>query len=267
MITERDIEAFLSAGFKVQNRCPVRYCEEEFAKQYIQSGFKPRADVEFEAVFALTKMALPAGGTVWDIGCGNGISALKMAEMGFNIGAVDISPVFIEEGKRLQKERNLPKDSGAITWICGDFFDISPELHDAAILLDSGIDVTNRRFVDRISQFVRPNGFFFLRYKQAPSGQPRADSWSFLPESGKFRLERFDFDQMAGNSLAEWVTIDLNNKEIIIEQLESRAMVFADFVQLMSCGGFALEDAWGDAKGSPVTRGSRIYALFRKLPG
>ena len=48
---------------------------------------------------ALVDRFLPAGGTVLDLGCGNGRVALALAERGFRVEGIDIAPSMIEEAR------------------------------------------------------------------------------------------------------------------------------------------------------------------------
>ncbi len=49
-------------------------------------------------------------GTALELGCGAGGNALWLAERGWQVTAVDFSPVAVEKGNRLAAERGLPVD-------------------------------------------------------------------------------------------------------------------------------------------------------------
>lgn len=57
-------------------------------------------------ILAAEAWAIP-GGRALDIACGKGRNALFLAERGFDVVAIDISPVALEEGRRLATEKNL----------------------------------------------------------------------------------------------------------------------------------------------------------------
>ncbi|MEM1645952.1 MAG: class I SAM-dependent methyltransferase [Ignisphaera sp.] len=46
-------------------------------------------------------------GIILDIGCGTGRIALELAEIGYNVVGIDISPIYIDEAIRRAKERKL----------------------------------------------------------------------------------------------------------------------------------------------------------------
>ena len=56
---------------------------------------------------ALTEHFLPAGGTVLDLGCGNGRVALALAARGFKVEGLDISPSMIEEARAAAAEAGV----------------------------------------------------------------------------------------------------------------------------------------------------------------
>ena len=55
-------------------------------------------------------------GTLLDVGCGDGLPACKLAEMGFKVTGVDNEPKGIEIAKEMCKKK--------ITWICQDIVEI-----------------------------------------------------------------------------------------------------------------------------------------------
>lgn len=265
-MNEYDADVFRRAGFEFVRKPAIGYTDDEFAKGYLEWGFKPPEEVAADAVFALEKMNLSPPASVLDIGCGNGVSVVKLAEMGFNVTGVDISPVFIEAGKNLAKERLESAKAGTTKWEVCDFFEFECPPHDAAILLDPGLPHADACFIGKLSEVLKPGGSFFLRYKQGLSGMssfPR-DKWEYRPDTAEFLLEKHSFDPVSGNNLGQWLIIDFLNKKITLGTAEGRVTLFSDFVDRMSASGFALAGTWADAQGSPVTENSRIYALFTK---
>ena len=60
---------------------------------------------------------LPPGRAL-DLACGEGRNARWLAERGWQVTAMDFSPVAIEKGRRLAEQ--LPTTSGRIDWQVGD---------------------------------------------------------------------------------------------------------------------------------------------------
>ncbi len=265
-MNEYDVAVFENAGFRLITKGKVDYCDDEFAASYLRWGFEPPEEVERETAFAVEKMNLTAGKRVLDIGSGNGVAAVKMSEMGLDVTAIDISPVFIEAAKKLERERELVDNAGEITWICCDFFKYKGVLHDAATLLDAGLDVVNDPFMLQLSEVLKPGGYFSLRYKQGIGGATNWpwSKWEYRPNSASFIMEHHTIDQLSGKTADEWVTIDFAEKRVVVERSGGGVSLFSDFVERMAKFGFGLTGAWSDVKGSPVTESSRIYPLFAK---
>ena len=64
-------------------------------------------------------------GKALDVACGKGRNAVFLAQLGFDVTAIDVSPVALQEGQRLAKEKSL-----TIKWQQADLasFDL-PEAH------------------------------------------------------------------------------------------------------------------------------------------
>jgi SAM-dependent methyltransferase len=69
-------------------------------------GYRPDGGLD-AAEAALTQHFLPAGGTVLDLGCGNGRVALALAARGFAAEGLDISPSMIEEARAAAEAAGL----------------------------------------------------------------------------------------------------------------------------------------------------------------
>jgi SAM-dependent methyltransferase len=264
-MTDFNLSAFEQAGFTVVTAPKVDYADEAAARDYLRWGFKPREQVEKEAVFAVTQMGLPPGASVLDIGCGNGVAAVKLARMGYRVTGLDISPVFLEAGRELQRE-TCAQDDAEITWVCEDFFACSCPAHDAALLFDPGLEVPTDAFIAKLTQVVKPGGRFFLRYKSGLQGTSNLpwSGWSYDPDHAAFHLERHGLDRVTGMTCDEWIALDFVKQEVIVERLSGKVALFSTFVEMMAARGLTLTGAWGDVKGAPVTENSRVYAAFRR---
>jgi ubiquinone/menaquinone biosynthesis C-methylase UbiE len=63
-----------------------------------RASYRPDAGLD-AAEAALTEHFLPDGGTVLDLGCGNGRVALALAARGFRVEGIDISPSMVEDAR------------------------------------------------------------------------------------------------------------------------------------------------------------------------
>jgi tellurite methyltransferase len=102
-------------------------------------------------IFAAEAWPMPRGRAL-DIACGKGRNALFLAERGFDVVAIDISPVALEEGKRRAGEKNL-----AITWQQADLEQI--QLKEAAYDLVVNFNYLQRSLIPQIKMALKPRGY------------------------------------------------------------------------------------------------------------
>jgi len=91
-------------------------------------------------------------GPALDIASGKGRNALFLAERGFDVVAIDISPVALEEGGRRAAEKNL-----AITWQQADLEQI--QLSEAAFDLVVNFNYLQRSLIPQIKTALRIGGY------------------------------------------------------------------------------------------------------------
>lgn len=260
-----DFEAIRRSGFKIIEQDMIRYEDDKFAEDYLNWGFDAPEEKAAEVSFFLENSGLGPGSSIVDIACGNGVSSVRLAERGISVTAIDISPVFIEAGRKLEQEST---GEVAINWRSCDFFEFQCEPHDAAILLDPGLPTAIHEFAAKVSGLLKPGGVFFLRYKDGITARmmnlPQY-RWSCPEGQAVFTLERHHFEQATGKFVDEWIVIDFGAKTIQFKPMERRAVLFPDFVDLMASHGLMFKGSWGDSKGALVTENSRLYALFMKI--
>jgi len=81
----------------------------------------------------VAKFAAPAGGRALDLACGSGRNALFLAELGWQVTAVDGSPVAVDVLRARAAERGLEIDIRVADLERGEF-EISPDRYD--LILD-----------------------------------------------------------------------------------------------------------------------------------
>jgi tellurite methyltransferase len=102
-------------------------------------------------IFAAEAWPMPRGRAL-DIACGKGRNALFLAERGFDVVAIDISPVALEEGMRRAAEKNL-----AIIWQQADLEQI--QLNEAVYDLVVNFNYLQRSLVPQIKIALKPGGY------------------------------------------------------------------------------------------------------------
>lgn len=91
-------------------------------------------------------------GCALDIACGKGRNALFLAALGFDVHAIDISAVALEEGRRRAAEQNL-----VVTWQQTDLDQI--QLHEAGYDLVVNFNYLQRSLVPQIKAALRIGGY------------------------------------------------------------------------------------------------------------
>ena len=91
-------------------------------------------------------------GRALDIACGKGRNALFLAEQGFEVVAIDISPVALEAAQRQAQERSL-----AIAWQQADLEQV--ELPQADYHLIVNFNYLQRSLIPSMKSALRPGGY------------------------------------------------------------------------------------------------------------
>ena len=136
-------------------------------KRHAQSKGKAPPAGFLRQVVESAAWSLPRGRAL-DLACGKGRNAIYLAEGGFDVTALDISSVALDEGRRLARERKL-----RIDWRQCDL--TSAVLPAAAFDLVVNFNYLQRSLVPLIRQAVKPGGsVIFETYliDQATVGHP-----------------------------------------------------------------------------------------------
>jgi ubiquinone/menaquinone biosynthesis C-methylase UbiE len=80
---------------------------------------------------------------VLELGCGTGTNAILLAELGFDVTAVDLSPLAIEQAEQKAAEAGVD-----VTWICGDACSIEQPSEPFPLVFDRGCFHCIRRDVN-----------------------------------------------------------------------------------------------------------------------
>jgi 2-polyprenyl-3-methyl-5-hydroxy-6-metoxy-1,4-benzoquinol methylase len=114
---------------------------------------------------------LPVG-TALDAGCGTGADALWLAEQGWRVTAIDISPTVVDRAERWALDE-APEAAARIAWEVADLTAWDPATpYDLVVSQYVHPDVPFADFVARLAAWVAPGGTLFV------AGHDRADSHS-----------------------------------------------------------------------------------------
>lgn len=138
------------------------YWEERYA------GAGPVWSGRVNTVLATVAATLPAG-TALDLGCGEGGDAVWLAEQGWTVTAVDISPTAIARGEAAARDRGLGPDR--LRFVTADLAtfgtDASFSLITACFLHSPGM-LDRVAVLRRAAGFVEPGGHLLLISHAAP---------------------------------------------------------------------------------------------------
>lgn len=111
--------------------------------------------------FILRHTNLPENARILDLACGYGRHALLLAQKGFHVTGVDITPTYIEDARRTAKELGLSNaqfiqsDIRALSFF--EEFDLVLNLADGAIgYLET--DAENEKIFDVVARALKPGG-------------------------------------------------------------------------------------------------------------
>lgn len=135
---------------------------------------------------------LPGGGRALDLACGRGRNALRLAEAGYRVEAVDISSVAIARARSGARRRDL-----TVTWHVADLDDYVPE--DGAYQVITVIRYRNRALWPKLIDALAPDGWILIEHHfktRAPVAGPpetfKLDPQELLDAFGALRVVLFE---------------------------------------------------------------------------
>ena len=120
-------------------------------RQYEQSRALKKPAAFLQEIFESEHWHIPPGRAL-DVACGSGSNALFLAGQGFEVTAIDISPVGLAHGAQLAKERSL-----SVIWQQADLDSI--QLPVAACDLIVNINYLQRSLMSQIKSALKCGGF------------------------------------------------------------------------------------------------------------
>lgn len=135
---------------------------------------------------------LPQGDRALDVACGTGRNALRLAEAGYAVDAVDISAVAIARGRSEARQRGL-----RLTWHVADLDDFT--LEQAAYQVITVIRYRNRALWPKLIDALAPEGWVLVEHHfktmasvAGPSESFKLEPQELLDAFGTLRVVRFE---------------------------------------------------------------------------
>jgi tellurite methyltransferase len=124
---------------------------ERWDRQHAVAGSTQEPSSFLREIFGAGSWSLPKGGAL-DIATGKGRHAVFLAERGFKVVGIDISPVALNTARRIAREKSL-----AIDWQEADLEQIElPKNHYDLVL---NFDYLQRSLVQQIKETLKPHGW------------------------------------------------------------------------------------------------------------
>ena len=123
---------------------------------------------------------LPDGGRILDVGCGTGLGASTLADLGFQVTAVDLIPEMIEEARR--------EGHPEVNWLCAPFSRKLADKGSIDLVMSLGFLEYQERAgkeLVKMRRFLKPGGHLLLSVPNTVSPQ-----FSFGLSRAVFRLTR-----------------------------------------------------------------------------
>lgn len=212
-------------------------------------------------------LRLQTGAHVLDLGCGPGLYAHRLAQLGLRVTGVDYSRRSIDYARWAAKELDLDID-----YRCLDYLTLDEAcLYDAALLIYGEYCAFSpdqrRRLLARVHKALKPGGAFVFDVStpNLPGHQEEHTEWA-AQETGFWR---------AGSHLVLAQGFEYPEEMIYLDQylvIESDGTLsiyrnwFQDFnregiVAEVEASGLAVQSIWGDLTGKPYSPGGEWIAV------
>ena len=153
---------------------------EYWEQQYAVPRWSGNANAALEAVMPLLGDATDAV----DLGCGEGGDAIRLAEAGWRVTAVDISPTAVERGRAVAVERGV---GAAISWVAADLETWTVPAGTrlvTASFLQSNRQLDREGILRRAAAAIAPGGrLLVVAHAEMPPWSPHAGELGITPDT------------------------------------------------------------------------------------
>lgn len=228
------------------------------------------ADAEWtdrQTNFLVEKLQLEAGQRVLDLACGHGRVALPLAERGFQVTGVDLSPRSLELARAAADAKGLD-----VAFVESDMREIDFDgVFDAAYNVYTSFgyfedDAENQRVLAAVARALRPGGRFLIDTIN-PCGlaaRYRERMWDPL-ESGGWFLQEHEFDILRGRNRAVWTFLREDGARSELAH-SVRAYAPWELARMLEAAGLNVVEGWGDFEGTELKLESRRTILHADKP-
>jgi SAM-dependent methyltransferase len=239
-----------------------------------------RTGVEVEGLMRLfSDQGVAPGGTILDLACGIGRHSLLLAEKGYRVVGVDISPTFIERAEELAAEKGV---SGRVEFMVGDMRRVGELLGDRGEPFDAVVNLytshgywdeaTDRAIFSQACDLTKRGGIFVIhtvnRDFLVRHFQARDVSYG---EGGRVVIMERRLDLECSRMFNVWKYYeqrgdDLEHRSTI--ELDHRVYSLHELVRQVEDAGWRCESSFGGYDMEPVSTDTfRMILVARKELG
>jgi len=220
-----------------------------------------------EVEFVTRALDLPPGSPVLDLCCGWGRHTVRLAQRGYRMTGLDLSPYHIELANDAAREAAVE-----VRWLEGDMRRIPcPDASfDAVINLFTSFgyfdDAENQRVLEEVARVLAPGGRFIvdLINRDCLMRVFRETDWSEEAD-GRLVLERRRWAPDTGRVHAEWTIIDRDGQRRVHVH-DERIYSLQELELRLALAGLRIRQAFGSLEGDPLRRESRrLVVLAEKV--
>lgn len=201
--------------------------------------------VQREADFIVASMGLKAGARILDLGCGDGIHAVALAERGFEVLGVDSSEPLLE-----QAQKRAAAAGAKAAFALGDMRELALDAQfDAVICMNTTLgyfnDRQNYQVVERCFKALTPGGQIIIDVVNRDWVINEVPLRVWWEDGGVLLMEEVGFDsKLSRLQVQRSLVID---ESIPFEQSISIRMYSShELVTMLRLAGFQVSDVTGD---------------------
>src|SRR5512135_1256616 len=203
---------------------------------------------------------------VLDLGCGKGRHALELARRGYQVTAIDVATVYLQQAQRRALEQQLAIEfrlqRGAELVENGIYDFILAYNHTLGFMSAEEL----ARHFRRIWSALKPGGKFLLTLagpKIVPDVTPaKVRNWT--EQGGRYVLSEKYVEN--GYQYERGAIIDTLEDELIEYDEQQKAFAYAEVQSLLLTAGFGRFDCLRDLKGTPATAYDfGVFVGYREL--
>lgn len=245
----------------------MSWFEDWFNSPLYEKLYSYRNEDEAELLAKLIEKEIPKSDfpDILDLGCGRGRHSITLAELGYEVTGIDLSPEAIKKARSIASEKKLKN----VTFKVEDMRNPLPKTFDAIVNLFTTFgyflnDAENERVLDNVTTMLKSEGVFFMDYLNSNIVRnsivpDESGSYGNLNYTIKRKIESdmvYKTIQFSGDSLDEPVEYQERVKLYDLDWFEQKFRKF----------DFQMQSVYGNYKGAkfdPETS-SRLIMIAQK---